>query len=94
MAQTARIDVSSAQTTPVEDTPHDDASSPQLTIDDPSAASKSPARAMQETLGREFAMVEATEENVWPLRQTVALVMLGCGAFWTAVYFAVAAFVG
>lgn len=58
----------------------------------PMAGIMSPARAMQETLGREFAGVEQAE--VWPLRRTVATVILTCGLFWTAVYFAVAAIVG
>ncbi len=60
---------------------------------DASAGAYSPARHMQETLGREFAAHYATEE-AWPLRRTVAFVMLTCGAFWTAVYFLIAAFVG
>ena len=65
-----------------------------LTIDTPVKASPSPARRMQETLGREFAALEVDNVPAWPLRRTVALVMMSCGAFWTAVYFVVAALVG
>ena len=51
-------------------------------------AFRSPARRMQETLGREFA---AVEDQPWSARRTVAFVALTCGAFWTCVYFVVAA---
>lgn len=51
----------------------------------------SPARRMQETLGREFA---AAEDQPWSPRRTVAFVALTCGAFWTCVYFVVAAAIG
>lgn len=61
-----------------------------LSIDDRSAA-MSPARRMQQTLGREFAEVE---DQPWSQRRTIAFVALTCGAFWTCVYFVVAALVG
>lgn len=54
------------------------------------SATASPARAMQEVLGREFAQYEEGEAP-WSLRRTVAFIVLTCGAFWTAVYFAIAA---
>ncbi|WOI53833.1 hypothetical protein [Parvularcula sp. LCG005] len=67
---------------------------PQETLNiDAQSAALSPARRMQETLGREFGdAAEAIEP--WPIRRTVAFVIFACGAFWTAVYFAVAAIAG
>lgn len=56
-----------------------------LSIDDRDYLS--PARILQESLGREFAR---TEEQVWSTRRTVAFVGLTCGAFWTGVYFLIA----
>lgn len=56
------------------------------------AAMASPARAMQHALGTQYAA--ADDEERWPLRRTVALVFTTCGAFWTMVYFIVAALIG
>jgi hypothetical protein len=64
-----------------------------FTAEDALGADVSPARRMQAALGREFGVV-AAEAPQWPLRRTVAFVMFTCGAFWTAVYFAIAALVG
>lgn len=61
-----------------------------LSVDD-RAMFRSPARRMQETLGREFA---AVEDEPWSPRRTVAFVTLTCGAFWTCVYFVVRAALG
>lgn len=61
-----------------------------LSIDD-RAAILSPARRMQETLGREFAEIE---DEKWSTRRTIAFIALSCGAFWTFVYFMVAAAIG
>lgn len=69
-----------------------EAAQERLTIDDPATGLMSPARQMQATLGREFAAVDGIEP--WPLRRTVALVMLTCGGFWTAVYMTIAALTG
>ena len=52
----------------------------------------SPAARLQATLGAEFAHHE--DEERWPLRWTVAMVFTTCGAFWTGVYFLVAALIG
>ena len=52
----------------------------------------SPAARLQATLGAEFA--HAPDEERWPLRWTVAMVFTTCGAFWTTVYFVVAALIG
>lgn len=67
-------------------------SAPPLTIDASADAMRSPARQMQNTLGREFAALDDVEP--WPMRRTVALVTITCGAFWTGVYFLIAALVG
>ena len=55
-------------------------------------AMASPAARLQATLDAEFAIADEAER--WPLRWTVAMVFLTCGAFWTAVYFVVAALIG
>ena len=55
-------------------------------------ALSSPAARLQATLGAEFADIPGEER--WPLRLTVAAVFTTCGAFWTAVYFVVAALIG
>lgn len=62
-----------------------------LTIDDAGAAS--PARQMQNTLGREFGMATDASSQ-WSARQTMAFVIFSCGAFWTGLYFLIAALVG
>lgn len=64
-----------------------------FTVGDALGADASPARRLQATLGREFGAV-AADAPTWPVRRTVAFVMFTCGAFWTAVYFAIAAMVG
>ena len=64
----------------------------ELTIDTSAAAAASPARQMQNTLGREFSAVDQVER--WSARQTVGFVICTCGAFWTAVYFGIAALIG
>ena len=70
-----------------------------LSIDDraafvsPASSIISPARRMQETLGREFAEVEL-DGKPWSQRRTIAFVALTCGAFWTCVYFLIAALMG
>ena len=55
-------------------------------------ALSSPAARLQATLGAEFA--HGPDEERWPLRWTVAMVFTTCGAFWTTVYFVVAALIG
>ena len=55
-------------------------------------ALSSPAARLQATLDAEFA--HAPDEERWPLRWTVAMVFTTCGAFWTMVYFVVAALIG
>ncbi|MEM9422120.1 MAG: hypothetical protein AAF986_06415 [Pseudomonadota bacterium] len=97
MAKPAVSSESFAVETPEEVSPdavsyQDDRGWERLTIDDPASAIFSPARQLQQTLGREFAGVEQIEP--WPVRRTIALVTCTCGAFWTAVYFAIAALTG
>lgn len=71
------------------------APSPRGSLDDAlgrPGALASPAARLQATLGAEFA--HAPDEERWPLRWTVAMVFTTCGAFWTMVYFIVAALIG
>jgi hypothetical protein len=56
------------------------------------AAMASPARRLQADLASEFDREWDAER--WPLRRSVALVFTTCGAFWTLVYFIVAALIG
>ena len=55
-------------------------------------AMASPVAQLQAALGAEFAVLD--DEERWPLRWTVAMVFTTCGAFWTGVYFLVAALIG
>ena len=59
----------------------------------PRSGLTSPARALQAALGAEYAVAEDAEPR-WPLRVTVAAVFGTCAAFWTMVYFVVAALIG
>ncbi|RFB04786.1 hypothetical protein [Parvularcula marina] len=68
------------------------AASVPLSIDD-RVPLVSPARRMQQTLGREFAQAELDGEP-WSKRRMIAFVAMTCGAFWLCVYFAVAALIG
>lgn len=70
---------------------HSISASVPLSIDD-RVPLVSPARRMQQTLGREFADVEL-DGKPWSQRRTIAFIALTCGAFWTLVYFFVAALV-
>ncbi|WP_031551392.1 hypothetical protein [Parvularcula oceani] len=56
------------------------------------AAGPSPARQMQAALDAEYSRSE--DEERLPLRWTFAMVLGVCGAFWTMVYFVVAALIG
>lgn len=71
----------------------DEAAFEALTIDTSPSATASPARHLQNTLGREFGAVE-TEADQWSARRTMAFVVCTCGAFWMALYFVIAAIVG
>lgn len=64
-----------------------------LSVDLSAAAVASPAKQMQNTLGQEFGALEGVEGQ-WSARSTMALVICTCGAFWTGLYFLIAALVG